>query len=148
MAILDSIKKFVFPVIEEEDEEMEVEAAKPATRTVREETPAPGVRRAKVVSLNSGSASKIAIIKLDSNAGVKVIIDNLKERTPVIFNIARLDRTDASRAVDVVYGAAYAVDGSMQKVSNDIFVVTPYGMEITGDITEQILGSEEFSLDI
>lgn len=148
MAILDSIKKFVFPTVEE-DEEMETEAVKAAPKVIKEETTNyAGVRKSKVVSLPSGSGKKIVIIKLDSNAGVKAILNNLKERTPVIFNIARLDRNEAGRAVDIVYGASYALDGSMQKVSNDIFVVTPQGMDIEGDITEQLLGSEEFSLDI
>lgn len=146
MAIIDSIKKFVFPAIEEGEEEMETEV-KPV-RTVREEAASPGVRKSKVVSLPSGTVKKIVIIKLDSKSGVKVVLDHLKEKTPVIFNIARLDRSEAVRAVDIVYGASYALDGSMQKVSNDIFVVTPCGMEITGDITEQLLGADEFSLDI
>ncbi len=150
MAILDTIKKFVFPVIDDEEDEVmesEVRTSKP----VREEMPALSpvpTKRAKVVSIGSGSAHKIVVVKLDSNSDVKVIIDHLKERTPVIFNIARLDRAEATRAVDVVYGASYAVDGSMQKVSNDIFVVTPQGTEIAGDITELVGSGEEFSLDI
>lgn len=147
MAIMDSIKKFVFPPIDEDEDEMEMEEVK-APKVVREEISAPGVRKSKVVSLPTGSGKKIVIIKLDSNSGVKVILDNIKDRTPVIFNIARLDRAEAARAVDIVYGASYALDGSMQKVSNDIFLVTPQGMEITGDVAEQLIGADEFSLDI
>ena len=151
MAILDTIKKFVFPVIDDEDDEIMEAEVKSAPKSVREEmpvlSPVPS-KRAKVVSSGSGSAHKIVVVKLDSNSDVKVIIDHLKERTPVIFNIARLDRAEATRAVDVVYGASYAVDGSMQKVSNDIFVVTPQGTEIAGDISELVGSGEEFSLDI
>ena len=40
------------------------------------------------------------------------------------------------------------MDGSMQKVSNDIFLVTPYGIEITGDIAAELMGIDGFSLDI
>lgn len=153
MAILDTIKKFVFPVIDDEDDEMmEAEAPRSAPRSVREEMPAltstAPSKKAKVVSIGSGSAHRIVVVKLDSNSDVKVIIDHLKEKTPVIFNIARLDRNEATRAVDVVYGASYAVDGSMQKVSNDIFVVTPFGTEIAGDISELMGSADEFSLDI
>lgn len=150
MAILDTIKKFVFPVIEDEEEEM-TESEGKAAKTVREEVPALSPvpqKRAKVVSIGNGSNHKIVVIKLDSNADVKGIIDHLKTRVPVIFNIARLDRAEATRAVDVVYGASYALDGSMQKVSNDIFVVTPYGTEIAGDISELVGSGEEFSLDV
>lgn len=148
MAILDTIKKFVFPVVDEEEEMMETEV-KPAPRAVKEEAPQyTSVKRGKVVSLGTASGHKIVIIKLDTNSDVKEILDHLKDRTPVIFNIARLDRAEATRAVDVVYGASYAVDGSMQKVSNDIFVVTPAGTEIAGDISEIVGNGEDFSLDI
>lgn len=146
MAIMDSLKKFVFPAVEEE--EIIEEAVKAPKAPVREDAPAPGVRKSKVVNLPASADKKIVVVKLDSNAGVKTILDHLKQKTPVIFNIARLDRGEAGRAVDVVYGASYALDGSMQKVSNDIFVVTPAGMEIAGDISELMGATEDFSLDI
>ena len=146
MAILDSIKKFVFPPVDEAEEIGEVEK-KPQMKAVKEESFTTGVRKSKVVSLPMGTDKKIVVIKLDSTAGVKSILNHLKERTPVVLNIARLDRDEATRVVDIVYGASFALDGSMQKVSTDIFVATPQGMEITGDITEQLLGAEEFSLE-
>lgn len=147
MAIIDTIKKFIVPDIEEDDEEMEASEKAPA-RVTREEAPQAGIKKAKVVSINHGNASQIVIAKLDSSAGVKPIINHLKSRIPVVFSIARLDRNDAARVVDVIYGATFAVDGSMQKVSNDIFLVTPYGIEITGDIAAELMGIDEFSLDI
>lgn len=148
MAIMDSIKKFIVPEIEDEDEEMEMPEKAPSKITSREEPSAPGVRKSKVVSINHAAANQIVIVKLDSSAGVKPIINHLKSRVPVVFSIARLDRNDAVRVVDVVYGATFAVDGSMQKVSNDIFLVTPYGIEITGDIAAELMGIDGFSLDI
>lgn len=155
MAFVDSLKRFVFPTVEDDEDEAvpaKKEEKKPSydsrSSSYSEEITAPGIKKAKVVNINAGVVQKIVIVKLDSYAGAKAIIDNLKQKTSVVFNIARLDRTDAGRAVDVVYGAAYALDGSMQKVSNDIFVVTPYGMEITGDITEKLRGSNEFSWDV
>lgn len=146
MAFVDTIKKFIIPDVDEDDE-MEATETAPA-RAPREEAAFGGVKKAKVVSINHGSTSKIVIAKLDSTSGVKLIINNLKDRVPVVFSIARLDRNDAARVVDVVYGAAFAVDGRMQKVSNDIFLVTPFGIEITGDIAAELLDSADFSLDI
>lgn len=148
MAFVDSIKKFLVPVVDEDDmDEVEVEE-KVAPKAEREEAASSGTRRTKIVSLSSGAKQKIVVAKLESNSGVKPIIDNLKNKIPVIVNIARLDRNDAARAVDVIYGAAYAVDGDMKKVSNDIFVVTPHGIEIEGDIAAEILGADGFSLDV
>lgn len=145
MAFIDTIKKFIVPDVDE-DEELEVEE-KPPVRVQKEEAPVSGVKRAKVVNINHGSTSRIVIAKLDSTAGVKLVINNLKERVPVVFSIARLDRNDAGRVVDVISGATYAVDGKMQKVSNDIFLVTPFGIEITGDVAAELLDSADFSFD-
>ncbi|MGM9551793.1 MAG: cell division protein SepF [Clostridia bacterium] len=152
MSVMDSIKKFVFPAVDDIDDEYEDEASvKPQgapKAPIKEEFSATGVKKGKVVRFNTGAISQIVVVKLDSNSGVKVIIDNLKNNIPVIFNIARLDRSDAVRVVDVVYGASYGLEGSMQKVSNDIFVVAPHNMEITGDIAEKILGVDDFSWDV
>ncbi len=157
MALMDALKKMVFVTPDDEDEEEAAAPAEPKAERREKKTTsrtsyaddfsAPGVKKARVVNINSAS-QKIVVVKLDSYTGAKVIIDHLKEKTPVVFNIARLDRADAGRAVDVVYGASYALDGSMQKVSNDIFLVTPYGVEITGDITEKLAGAGDFSLDV
>lgn len=159
MAFVDSIKRFVFPTIEEDDEDTASAKEEKKERSsssyqssfgssYTEEAAAPGIKKAKVVSINAGSMQKIVVVKLDAYAGAKAIIDHLKAKTPVVFNIARLDRSVAVRVVDSIYGSSYALDGSMQKVSNDIFIVAPHGMEITGDITEQIKGSNEFSWDL
>ncbi len=156
MALMDALKKMVFVTPDDDDDDEAAAPAEPKAERKEKKTSrtsyaddfsAPGVKKARVVNINSAS-QKIVVVKLDSYTGAKVIIDHLKEKTPVVFNIARLDRADAGRAVDVVYGASYALDGSMQKVSNDIFLVTPYGVEITGDITEKLAGVGDFSLDV
>ena len=154
MAILETLKNiFVPPIDEDADEDMgaatpEKKEEKRERKTETYVSDSSAGKKARVVSINAGVVQQIVVVKLDSTAGVKVIIDQLKNKTPVVFNIARLDRDEAKRAVDVVYGASYALDGNMQKVSNDIFVATPHGMEITGDITEKIIGSSEFSWDV
>lgn len=157
MALKEALKKMIFIPQDEDDGEEEAAAAaepkaerrekKTSRSSYADDFSAPGVKKSKVVNINSAS-QKIVVVKLDSYTGSKVIIERLKEKTPVVFNIARLDRAEARRAVDIVFGASTALDGSMQKVSNDIFLVTPYGVEITGDITEKLAGSGEFSLDV
>ena len=40
----------------------------------------------------------------------------------------------AQRIIDFTSGATYAMHGSLQKVSNYIFLATPNGVDISGDI--------------
>lgn len=145
MAIMETIRKFIIPDLDEDDE-IEVEE-KPLLRVQKEDYSVGATKRAKVVSINNDSTSRIVIAKLDSTAGVKLVINNLKDRVPVVFSITRLDRNDAGRVVDVISGATYAVNGKMQKVSNDIFLVTPFGIEIAGDVAAELIGSGDFSFD-
>ena len=42
------------------------------------------------------------------------------------------------RIFDFVSGAVYALDGTVEKVTKGIFVITPNGVEIDNTVTEQI----------
>ena len=44
----------------------------------------------------------------------------------MILNLEGLDLEIAQRIIDFTSGAAYAISGNLQKISNYIFLVTPY----------------------
>lgn len=157
MSVVDKIKNFVFPPEEDDVEEVRdnndtpsantnPESAPRATRPRREETAS--TRKSKIVQFNNGVVSEIVIVKLETLGDVKSVIDRLRGNVPVVFNLARLDRTDANRVIDTVYGASYGLGGDLEKVSNDIFIVVPENVEITGDIKEKILGQDDFYYDL
>ncbi|MCD8048797.1 MAG: cell division protein SepF [Clostridia bacterium] len=157
---MKQFKNMLFTLEDDEGEEEEVTPkeekrtkTRQTTQTVQttrtsEDFSAPGVKKGKVVTLNSGGAQEIALLKLDTFEGARTIVDHMKQRIPVVFNLARLDHSDAVRVVDMVCGASYALDGSVEKASKEIFIVTPNGVKITGDIKESLYGSNDFSLDI
>ena len=64
------------------------------------------------------------------------IADNLKNRKPVIINLEKLETETAKRIFDFVSGATYALDGSVQKVANNIFVFAPDNVDISSNIEE------------
>lgn len=158
MSVVDKIRNFVFPPEEEDIEEVRENSETPsantnpepaprATRPRREESSF-NSRKSKIVQFNNDPASEIVIVKLETIADVKVVIDRLRGNVPVVFNLARLDRTDASRVIDTVYGASYGLGGNLEKVSNDIFIVAPENVEITGDIKEKIMGQDDFYYEL
>ena len=53
------------------------------------------------------------------------IVDNLKNRRPVIVNMEELEGSCAQRVLDFLLGAVYALDGSISKISRGIFLVAP-----------------------
>ena len=63
------------------------------------------------------------------------IVDNLKNRRPVIVNMEELDGNCAQRVLDFLLGAIYAVNGTINKISRGIFLVAPrdVAVEDTGE---------------
>jgi len=61
------------------------------------------------------------------------IIDNLKNRKPVIVNMEELEVDCAQRILDFLSGAVYALNGTMCKISRGIFVVAPNNYDVVGN---------------
>ncbi len=61
------------------------------------------------------------------------IIDNLRNRKPVIVNMEELEVDTAQRILDFLSGAVYALDGTMCKISRNIFVVAPLNYDVVGN---------------
>ena len=69
------------------------------------------------------------------------IIDNLKNRKPVIVNMEELEMETAQRILDFLSGAVYALNGTMCKISRGIFVVAPNNYDVVGN------GDEDYDED-
>lgn len=99
-----------------------------------EEAPplAPGRERSKLVALQPGQKTvRLVVLEPKSFDEVQTIVDHLKNRRPVILNMEDLDKVMARRIADFVCGAVYAMDGTMQKVSNAILLFTPPHVEVS-----------------
>ena len=68
------------------------------------------------------------------------IIDNIKNRKPVIVNMEELEIECAQRILDFLSGAVYALNGTMSKISRGIFVVAPTNYDVVGN------GEDEYDL--
>ena len=53
------------------------------------------------------------------------IAAQLRENTPVIINLKYLDTDTSKRLIDFVCGTAYAINGHMMKIGENIFIFTP-----------------------
>lgn len=63
---------------------------------------------------------------------VQTLIDFLKRREPAIVNLDSVtDTVIAQRILDFTSGAIYALNGSVHRISSNIFLLSPEGVEIT-----------------
>jgi len=129
---------------EEETEEVEV-FAKPQIEAVTTNTNIH--KKNNVVNIHSAtSPMKVVLVEPTSYDEVQSICDDLKSKKPIIINFEDMDKEVARRMVDFISGAVYALDGTIQKVSNGIVLVAPSNVDILGNIKGSI-GDEDFDLE-
>ena len=95
-------------------------------------------RRSKVVNINTTAQLKVVVVQPLSYNDASEIAEHLKSKKPVVVNLEKLDKATASRIFDFLSGAVFALDGSMQKVSNGILLVVPNTMGIMGDFSDDL----------
>lgn len=103
-----------------------------------EETLRPYGKKGKVVNITSTTQFEVVVLQPESFEEAKDIADNLKAKKPVIVNLEKIEKEQARRMVDFVSGASYALGGDIQKISNMIFLVTPYTVGILGDFKNEL----------
>lgn len=62
---------------------------------------------------------------------VQTLIDFLKRREPAIVNLKEGDMQNAQRILDFISGAIYALNGSVHRIADNIFLLSPEDVEIT-----------------
>ena len=100
----------------------------------------------KLVSINSRSDrdsyddSEVFVIKPDEFDDAQMIIDHLNRGQIIVINMEDLDLPTAQRIADFIGGASYAVNGLFQAISGNIFLATPNGTYVSGDLREELAG--------
>ena len=84
-------------------------------------------------SLPISGGMKMIVYHPVSYEDTQSIIDNLKNRKPVIVNMEELELDTAQRILDFLSGAVYALNGTMCKISRGIFVVAPNNYDVVGN---------------
>ncbi len=87
-------------------------------------------------SRRSSANMEVCVIKPVSIDDSREITETLLSGRTVILNLEGLDLEIAQRIIDFTSGAAFAISGNLQKISNYIFLVTPTNVEISGDLQD------------
>lgn len=100
--------------------------------------------RSKIVPMKQPSSRstgmEVSIQKPASFEDSSEICDELLNGKAAIVNLEGIDVEAAQRIIDFVSGACYAMSGNIRKVSSYIFIVTPAGIDISGDM-ENVLSA-------
>ena len=80
---------------------------------------------------NGTSVAKNVIIYVPKSQGdVKNLIDFLRRKEPIIVNFSKIDDKIAPQMLSFISGALYALKGSIHPIADELFLLTPEGVNI------------------
>ncbi len=155
MGFLDELKKLTRPFDEDEfeDEEPIAEAPKPkdGARTnpfsqsfEPEAVSAPSASPArgnKVVNIAATTQVQVVLVKPERFELAAEIADHLREKRTVVMNLEQTQKEIARRLIDFLSGVAYAQDGKIKKIANSTYLITPYNVDLMGDLIDELENS-------
>jgi cell division inhibitor SepF len=68
----------------------------------------------------------------------RVIGENFREGVPVIMNLSEMDDADAKRLVDFAAGLVFAVRGTIERVTNKVFLLSPPNVSVAAEDKQRI----------
>ena len=89
----------------------------------------------KVVDMPS-SAVQVVLVKPTRFEDAPSIADHLNARKTVVLNLEAANREISRRLIDFLSGTAYATRGSIKKVANSTYIITPANVDVLGELIE------------
>ncbi|MGH3388147.1 MAG: cell division protein SepF [Actinomadura sp.] len=111
-------------------------AARTDDLTERERDHAPvTVERRSMAIYESGTTDLARITTLHPRTynEARTIGENFREGTPVIMNLTEMVDSDAKRLVDFAAGLVFGLHGSIERVTNKVFLLSPANVEVTAE---------------
>ena len=112
-------------IYEEEEAEEEVEERGIFKKNKKEK----GV----AMTATSTKNSKVLVVEPEFFNDAPTICDNLKNNKTVVVNLENADFEDGRKIFDFLNGAVYALDGTIQKISENVFILAPQTVDVITD---------------
>ena len=144
MGLFDELKKLTH-TYEDEDEEYEddyPDVKKPDNTAAlfddRRSARAEERRSNKVVNIHATTQLKVVLVSPQPLEDASEIADQLKSKRTVVMNLEATNKDVARRLVDFLSGVAYAGEGKIKRVANSTYIITPYHVDIEGDLINEL----------
>ena len=149
MGFMDEIRKLTHPYSEQDEEYDDDFDDEPLDD---EPAPAPAPRRgrnnvtegprtmsnSRVVNINASTQLQVVLVKPDRFDQVSEIADHLRDKQALVLNLESTNKDVARRLVDFLSGCAYALDGKIKKIAISTYLITPYNVDVVGDLAEEL----------
>ncbi len=89
--------------------------------------------RRPALSHGSRAFDKITTIHPRTYNEAKQIGESFRDSTPVIMNLSEMDDSDAKRLVDFAAGLVFGLRGTIERVTNKVFLLSPADVTVTAE---------------
>lgn len=160
MGIFDEFKRLAHPYEDEDEddyddfdisprpvERRERDRSERAERSSRDggyggygSAPAPEEDRRsnKVVNIRAATQLQVVLVKPERFEDASSIADHLREKRTVVLNLESTNGEIARRLLDFLAGVSYAQEGKIKKVAISTYIITPYNVDILGDLIDEL----------
>ncbi len=151
MSLMDELRRLARPYEDEEEYEEDFDLEEPFVETKEERKPRGRKReeddmerdyadtsRDKVVNINTTTQLQVVLVKPEKFQDASAIADHLRDKRTVVLNLESANKDVARRMVDFLSGAAYAQEGKIKKVAVATYIITPYNVDIIGDLIDEL----------
>ena len=157
MGIFDEFKRLAHPYEDEDEDDYDDfdisprpverrERAERADRAPRDSgyssynAPAPEDDRRgnKVVNIRAATQLQVVLVKPERFEDASSIADHLREKRTVVLNLESTNGEIARRLLDFLAGVSYANEGKIKKVAISTYIITPYNVDILGDLIDEL----------
>ena len=147
MGLMDELKKIIHPYDDEDydyEDDFE-EPVKESSRSLfddrkddRREDRRSEDRHNKVVNIHATTQLKVVLVKPERFENASEIADHLRDKRTVVLNLESTNKDIARRLIDFLSGVAYAGEGKIKKVAANTYIITPYHVDIEGDLIDEL----------
>ncbi len=148
MGIFDEFRRLAHPYGEEDEDEFDdfdisprpVERRERSERSTRSDSISLEEERRsnKVVNIRAATQLQVVLVKPDKFEDASAIADHLREKRTVVLNLESTNKDIARRLLDFLSGVAYANEGKIKKVAISTYIITPYNVDILGDLIDEL----------
>ncbi|WP_352419937.1 cell division protein SepF [Proteiniborus sp.] len=92
----------------------------------------------KILNIHTNTNIKLVVYEPLKYEEAPKMVEDLKNRKIVVINLEEMEIEPKKQIFDFLNGSIYALDGNIQKVSKDIFILAPSNVEIDSKLKEEL----------
>ncbi len=138
LGLLEDTERYEDDYYDEYDEPAPRERVEPAARPTPVANIAERRRPAPAPLSTVAELSRITTLHPRTYNEARTVGENFREGVPVIMNLSEMDDSDAKRLVDFAAGLVFATRGTIERVTNKVFLLSPPNVSVAAEDKQRI----------